>query len=99
LPRRQCRLGGTGTCGAAGNRADGSPSCAHALARRGSNGSVRGRKKLRESAAKLLKSFARVNLCAGGNAALPVRPEPSNPSILRGFDSAGGAGGPPLVGG
>ncbi len=32
---------------------------------RGGRGIVRGRKKLRESAAKFLQSFARVNLCAG----------------------------------
>ena len=38
---------------AAGNRADGAAACAHAFARSGSYGSVRGRKKLRESAAKL----------------------------------------------
>ena len=43
---------------------DGSAACAHAFARRDSNGSVQGRKKLRESPAKLLKSFARVNMCA-----------------------------------
>jgi hypothetical protein len=49
---------------AAGNCADGSAACAHAFAWRGGRGIVRGRKKLRESAAKLLKSFVRVNLCA-----------------------------------
>jgi hypothetical protein len=38
--------------------------CAYACARRGGATIVREQKKLRESAAKLLKSFARVNLCA-----------------------------------
>jgi hypothetical protein len=74
---------------AARNRADRSAACAHALTWSGFHGGVRGRKKLRESAAKLLKSFRPRNLVRGReNAALPVRPEPSIPSIVPGFDGS-----------
>jgi hypothetical protein len=62
-------LGPTRTApgGAAGNRTDIAAACAHAFARRGGYSIVRGRKKLRRGAVKLLKSFARVNLCAGAS--------------------------------
>jgi hypothetical protein len=68
LPRRQCWPR------AAARPAAGSAACAHAFARNGCYGSVRGRKKLRESAAKLLKSFARVNLCVGGQSGVAGSP-------------------------
>ena len=56
--RRDRRAGG-----AAGNRAGIAAACAHTFAWRGGRGIVRRRKKLRKSAVKPLKSFARVNLC------------------------------------
>ena len=76
LPRRQCRSRRDRACGAAGSRADIAPACAHAFARRGGRGGVgRRRKKLRKSAAKPLKSFARVNLCARRGRTYGLAPE------------------------
>jgi hypothetical protein len=85
--KRQCWPGATDAGCAGGNRADVRAACAHAFARRRRWKLARGRKKLRKGGVKPLKSFARVNLCADVTAIPPAYLQPSNPSILPGFDS------------
>ncbi len=82
LSRRQCRPSAARSAGAAaGHRAHIAAARAHAFSGRCGHGIVRGRKKLRESALKSLKSFARVNLCARP----PLIPSSQIQAFLLGF--------------